>query len=111
MEETIKGDFNLIIDPLQISNNKWFDKVTQTVVFYWGRNTTHVLYNYYGHGTYSHEQSLTTERYIHLKRYGTALLREGIIIIMANTTMDNVKLDNGCVLDRFRKQVLDIVKT
>jgi len=117
----VVGDFKMISNSIQYNNIKWLDRLTSCIVSYWDcpdMPAIHVLYDYdfnlstISHSNYSREISCGDKHHIHyVGNSGMSLVMEGICLEFKNTTMDNILLDNGYVLDRFRKQVLDIVKS
>lgn len=106
------GDFKLLDKYSSKDSDKWLDRLTSCVVSHWHDDlpAIHLLYDY-SNGNYAHEICYGNTFFSHFKNEGALILMEGINIEFKNTTMDNIKVDNGCVLDRFRKQVLDIVKS
>ena len=101
------GDFKCIDDT--IYNHKYIDKVTNNVISKWD-DSMHILHNYSGHGTYSHEEVIMKGLHLYFKRHDdNRLLDEGIKLNISNSHVDNIKVDIDSIFGRFRKQVLDIV--
>ena len=108
----VVGDFKCITVNQNRSNAKYLDKVTSDVLSHWCNDAIHVLHNY-DDGDYSHEESITENSYYHFKKYDQApvrmrLLMEGIILDIPHSSLYIIKVDIDGIIDRFRKQVLDI---
>ena len=105
----VTGDFKCITVNQNRSNAKYLDKVTSDVLSHWCNDAIHVLHNY-DDGDYSHEESITEYSYYHFKEYNGVmrLLMEGIILDIPHSSLYNIKVDIDGIIDRFRKQVLDI---
>ena len=116
MGKVIKGDFEKLKVDKAWKNTKWVDRLTTCVVSHWDDDmpAIHVLYDYISidnFSIYSREICCGADFISYFKRNGRVgmeIQKEGISIDFRNTTMDNIKVDIGSVLDRFRKQVLDI---
>ena len=113
-EKIIKGDFEIFKVDKAWNNIKWLDTLTSCVVSHWDDDmpAIHVLYDYSSidnFSIYSREISYGADFISYFKRNGMEIQKEGIDIVYKNTTMDNIKVDIDSVLDRYRKQVMDIV--
>ena len=115
----VKGDFTIISIDKRWYNIKWLDRLSSCVVSHWDDDlpAIYILYDYDNDG-HSHEESLIQsydshfKSHNHFKKHINNNVSEGINIFIHNSLhMDDIKVKDGCIVDRFRKQVLDIVKS
>ncbi len=119
MEETVIGDFKRLDKYSNEDCTKWLYSKESVIISHWHMNRCsnmlHCLYDVEfkeNSFTYTDEISISKEVHNHFKEHDDDIVgREGIILLFKNTSLDNIKLDNGCSMDRFMKQVMDIVKS
>ena len=112
----VVGDFTLLPKRNEYSSSMdWRDKVNGQYISYFLNDkcvyiTDGVILNTNGGiKSHTHEGLYSTVNICRWRKNNNgASLHEGILITHPLTSLDNIKMDIGCSIDRFIKQVLDI---